>query len=326
MQSNILYDKFNSIVNKKFVIFVMGPTASGKSALAMHLRKYLPVELISVDSALIYKHMDIGTAKPSSIELSKHPHRLINVVDPGEWYSVSNFRRDVLQSIQEIFYMNKIPLLVGGTMLYYHILLNGISALPKADLKLRRKFLYCKVLGDKNFLHKYLSIIDSDAAKIIHPNDIHRIIRALEVYFITGQKMSILKKKTSNVFPYDVIQFAVIPDKLCLYNKIKYRFYNMLHQGLEFEVRKLFYRGDLNIESPAIRCIGYRHMWLYLLHEISYNQMIHDAIIATRKFAKKQMTWLKRWPNVHILCDKKLNLLTEKILYLVYRRYLYTLV
>lgn len=310
----------SNVLDNKFVIFLMGPTASGKSKLAMSLRKYLPIEIVSVDSALVYKNMDIGTSKPSNIELLKHPHRLINLVDPGDWYSVSDFRRDAMESIEEIFSMNRIPLLVGGTMLYYHILLHGISTLPKSNLKLRKQLLYYQFLDNKSFLYKYLSIVDYEAAKMIHPNDTYRIIRALEVYLITGKKISILKKNISNTFPYDVIQFALLPEKMYLNNKIKYRLYNMLHQGLELEVRKLFYRGDLTIKSPAIRCIGYRHMWLYLLNDISYNEMINYTIIATRKFAKKQMTWLRNWKNLHILSSTNMITLIQEILYLVYQK------
>ncbi|XAJ74615.1 tRNA (adenosine(37)-N6)-dimethylallyltransferase MiaA [Buchnera aphidicola (Takecallis taiwana)] len=305
-------------MNKKFVIFLMGPTASGKSTLAMSLRKYLPIELISVDSALIYKNMDIGTAKPSSIELLQHPHRLINLVDPGDLYSVSDFRRDAMQAIEEIFYMNRIPLLVGGTMLYYHILLHGISVLPTANIELRDRLLYYHKISSKNFLHEYLSLVDIDSANIIHPNDIYRLIRALEVYLMTGNKMSILKQKISNSFPYKVIQFALLPKRKYLYAQIKKRFYNMLHQGLEYEVRKLFYRGDLKITSPAIKCIGYRHMWLYFLSKISYSDMIDRAIIATHQFSKKQITWLKNWNNLHILSDHDLYVSRFKILNLIY--------
>lgn len=311
---------FNKL-NKKFVIFLMGPTASGKSRLAMHLRKYLPIELVSVDSALIYRNMDIGTSKPSSIELLKHPHRLINLVDPSDQYSASDFYHDAMQSIRDIFTMNRIPLLVGGTMLYYHLLLNGISDLPKTNLEIRKKLLYDQTLHGKNFLYKYLSIVDHESANIIHPNDVYRIIRALEVYLISGQQISVLKKKKPNIFPYDVIQFACIPNKVYLHNNIRYRLYHMLHQGLEFEVRKLFYRGDLSIKSPAIRCIGYRHMWLYLLNDITYHEMIDNIIISTRQLAKKQLTWLKRWKNLHILYGKNINVLTCEILNLVYCKY-----
>lgn len=307
--------------NKRFIIFLMGPTASGKSRLAMHLRQYLPVELISVDSALIYKTMDIGTAKPSNIELLKHPHRLINLVDPSDVYSVFDFRRDAIQAIEEILNMNKIPLLVGGTMLYYHILLHGISVLPEANIELRNRLLYYHQISGKTFLHQYLSYVDRESANIIHPNDIHRLVRSLEVYLITGNKMSILKKKKSNSFPYQVIQFALIPKKKFLYHKITTRFYHMLHQGLEYEVRKLFNRGDLNIKSPAMQCIGYRHMWLYFLNNISYNDMIYRTIIATRKFSKKQMTWLRNWNNLHVLSDNNINILTYKILNWIYLYY-----
>lgn len=304
--------------NKKIVIFLMGPTASGKSELAMILRNYFPIELISVDSALIYKNMDIGTSKPTGIDLLNHPHRLINLIDPGDLYSVSDFRNDVMLEIKKIFNMNKIPLLVGGTMFYYYILLYGISILPKSNLNLRRKLLYYNKKKNDNFLYRYLSLIDHDSSKKIHPNDIQRIIRALEVYLITGKKMSFLKKSILNIFPYQTIQFAIIPKKKYLYNNIKNRFYSMLHQGFELEVKKLFYRGDLNMKLPSIRCIGYRQMWMYFLNDISYDEMIKLSIQSTYNFSKKQITWLKTWKNINLLFDTNIKILIKKILKIIY--------
>ncbi|WP_367675986.1 tRNA (adenosine(37)-N6)-dimethylallyltransferase MiaA [Buchnera aphidicola] len=297
----------------------MGPTASGKSKLAMKLRKYLPVELISVDSALIYRNMDIGTSKPNSVQLTQHPHRLINIKDPIQYYSAAEFRHDVLIEINNIIQLGKIPLLVGGTMFYYYTLLNGIAKLPASNLILRQKILHESNYNDNYSLHKYLSKIDINSANNIHPNDIQRLLRALEICLTTGKKFSKLKKNILIKLPYRIIQFVKVLKKQKLYNYIQSRFHKMLDQGFELEVQGLLNRGDLNINLPAIRCIGYRHMWLYLSNVISYNEMIKQSIFATRKLVKKQLTWLKNWKNLYILKDQHINLTIEKILNIIYK-------
>ncbi|MCW5197070.1 tRNA (adenosine(37)-N6)-dimethylallyltransferase MiaA [Buchnera aphidicola] len=304
---------------KSFLIFLLGPTASGKSTLAMELRKYLPVELISVDSALIYRHMNIGTAKPNKLQLIQHPHRLINIKDPSQYYSVSEFRYDVLREINDILKLGKIPLLVGGTMFYYHILLNGISQLPKSNLELKKKILRENNYNHNYSLHKYLSKIDIISSKNIHPNDVQRLLRALEVCLITGKKFSQLKKNILFRLPYKTIQFVRVLKKKKLYHNIENRLGNMLDQGFEMEVMGLFNRGDLNIHLPSIRCIGYRHMWFYLSGLISYGDMIKQIIVSTKQLVKKQITWLKTWNNIYLLKDTKMELIIEKILNVIYK-------
>ncbi|CAL4324544.1 tRNA dimethylallyltransferase [Buchnera aphidicola (Myzocallis carpini)] len=309
----------NNIFNKKYVIFLMGPTASGKSELSMQLQKYLPVELVSVDSALVYKGMDIGTAKPNKKQLLKHPLRLINLRDPKDYYCVQDFRCDVLQAIKEIFDMQKIPLLVGGTMFYYNILLHGISNLPKSNIDVRNTIFNKYGFQNSFILHQYLSKMDRESAENIHPNDLQRILRALEVCLITGKKYSILKKKVSNPFTYHAIQFAIYPEKKFLYDNINTRFYHMLNNGFELEVRTLFHRKDLNIDLPAMRCVGYRQMFLYFMKKMNFSQMIQSTIFATRQLVKKQRTWLKKWKNVYFLYDNKINYLTKKIISILYK-------
>ncbi|WP_367672803.1 tRNA (adenosine(37)-N6)-dimethylallyltransferase MiaA [Buchnera aphidicola] len=292
----------------------MGPTASGKSNLAMKLRKYLPIELISVDSALIYRYMNIGTAKPNCLQLLKHPHRLVDCKDPSDFYSAAEFRLDALREIEDILYSGKIPLLVGGTMFYYNILLNGISHLPKSNFHLRKRILSSNIYNKSNYLYNYLFKIDSESCKNIHPNDSQRLLRALEICLITGKKFSELNKIKNHRFPYKLIQFAHIPDKKYLHYKIKSRFYKMLHQGLELEVKSLFYRTDLNINLPSMRCIGYRYMWLYLSNMITYHEMIVKSLSATRKLVKRQMTWIRNWKNVHYLYTTDVHQLIQEVL------------
>lgn len=289
----------------KKLIFLMGPTSSGKTNLSIYLRNYIPIELVSVDSALIYRGMDIGTAKPSKYEQSLVKHHLLDIVDPSEFYSVAKFRRDAYIKIKNIIVKNKVPVLVGGSMLYYKSLLHGLSSLPPANLSIRniiKKFFIAKGCG---FLHQKLSKIDPLSGSIIHPNDLKRIIRALEVFFISGKTLTEFKKKPKKPLPYQIYQFAILPnDKENLYNKINHRLKKMILAGFEDEVRKLFERKDLNINLPAIRCIGYRQMWKYLSGHLSYNEMINQTIYATRKLVKHQITWLRNWNNVFFINDE----------------------
>lgn len=287
--------------NKKpVVIFLMGPTASGKSQVAISLRRYLPIELISVDSALIYRGMDIGTDKPNSLELLHHPHRLLNIKDPSEYYSSGEFQLDVLNEISEIIKLGKIPCLVGGTMFYYKILLNGLSFLPPSSIKLRENLL--RQQKNENFLHKKLELIDPISANRIHKNDLQRLLRALEVFYLSGKSLTELTNNHNYHFPYTVFQFAIIPtNKELLNKKIEYRTNKMLEIGLQKEVENLFFRGDLHINLPSIRCIGYRQMWKYLEYKITYKEMLYQIIYATKKLAKHQLTWLKKWKNINKL-------------------------
>ncbi|NAT77830.1 tRNA (adenosine(37)-N6)-dimethylallyltransferase MiaA [Dickeya dadantii] len=280
-------------------IFIMGPTASGKTALAMALREHLPVELISVDSALIYRGMDIGTAKPSQEELARAPHRLLDILDPAEAYSAADFRRDALQAMAEITAAGRIPLLVGGTMLYFKALLEGLSPLPSADAQVRQEIEERARIEGWEALHRQLSVIDPVSAARIHPNDPQRLSRALEVFFVSGNTLTELTKTSGEALPYRVHQFAIAPaTRELLHERIALRFRQMLESGFETEARALFARPDLNPALPSIRCVGYRQMWSYLSGEIDYDEMVYRGICATRQLAKRQMTWLRGWEEV----------------------------
>ncbi|KHN57144.1 tRNA (adenosine(37)-N6)-dimethylallyltransferase MiaA [Dickeya fangzhongdai] len=280
-------------------IFIMGPTASGKTALAMALREQLPVELISVDSALIYRGMDIGTAKPGPEELARAPHRLLDILDPAEAYSAADFRRDALQAMAEITAAGRIPLLVGGTMLYFKALLEGLSPLPSADAQVRREIEERARTEGWEALHRQLSAIDPVSAARIHPNDPQRLSRALEVFFVSGNTLTELTKTSGEALPYRVHQFAIAPaTRELLHERIALRFRQMLESGFETEARALFARPDLNPALPSIRCVGYRQMWSYLSGEIDYDEMVYRGICATRQLAKRQMTWLRGWEEV----------------------------
>ncbi len=296
----------------------MGPTASGKTALAISLRQQLPVELISVDSALIYRGMDIGTAKPSAEELALAPHRLLDIRDPAEAYSAAEFRRDALAEMAEITQKGKIPLLVGGTMLYFKALLEGLSPLPSADPEVRQRIEQMAAEKGWEALHRQLCEIDPVASSRIHPNDPQRLSRALEVFFISGKTLTELTKTPGEALPYDVYQFAIAPaNRELIHQRIALRYDQMLASGFEAEARELFARGDLHTDMPSIRCVGYRQMWSYLSGEIDYDEMVYRGICATRQLAKRQMTWLRGWPNVHWLDSDEPELARNAVLQVV---------
>lgn len=280
-------------------IFLMGPTASGKTALAINLRKTLPVELISVDSALIYRGMDIGTAKPTAEEQALAPHRLLDILDPSEAYSAADFRRDALAEMAEITAAGRIPLLVGGTMLYFKALLDGLSPLPSASPEVRAEIAQQAAEQGWQALHEQLQSIDPVAAARIHPNDPQRLSRALEVFLISDKTLTELTQTSGEALAYQVHQFAIAPGKReQLHQRIGQRFHQMLASDFEAEVRALFARKDLHPDMPSIRCVGYRQMWSYLNGEISYDEMIYKGICATRQLAKRQLTWLRGWEGV----------------------------
>jgi len=284
--------------HKPLAIFLMGPTASGKTDLAIQLRQQLPVEVISVDSALIYRGMDIGTAKPSKAELALAPHRLIDICDPAESYSAANFRTDALREMQEISAQGKIPLLVGGTMLYYKALLDGLSPLPSADEKVRSEIEAKAALIGWGGLHQELSKIDPISAQRINPNDSQRINRALEVFYLTGKTLTELTAQKGEALPYDILQFAIAPEQReVLHLRIEQRFHKMIELGFQQEVEKLYRRPDLNENLPSIRCVGYRQMWEYLRGDYDHDEMIFRGICATRQLAKRQITWLRGWTS-----------------------------
>ena len=295
-------------------IFLMGPTASGKTGLAMELCQHLPCELISVDSALVYKGMDIGTAKPTAAELTQAPHRLIDLIDPLQTYSAADFRRDALAAMAEISQAGRIPLLVGGTMLYFKALLEGLSPLPSADPEIRAAIEVQSQLHGWEALHQELAEIDAVAAARIHPNDPQRISRALEVFRISGHTLTELTQHKGDPLPYKVLQFAIAPaERAELHQRIDKRFLTMLDAGFEQEVRALQLRGDLHPDLPAIRCVGYRQMWDYLNGVVGYDEMVARGQAATRQLAKRQLTWLRSWPDVHWL-DTHSKTLAQEVL------------
>lgn len=284
---------------RPLAIFLMGPTASGKTALAMELRRHLPCDIISVDSALIYRGMDIGTAKPTAAELAQAPHRLIDIRDPSESYSAADFRQDALDEMAKICAQGRIPLLVGGTMLYYKALLEGLSPLPAADAAVRAQIEREAQQRGWLALHGELADIDPVAAARIHPNDPQRLSRALEVFRLTGRTLTDLTRTQGETLPYRVCQFAIAPqDRTRLRERIGQRFHQMVAAGFEQEVVRLRARGDLHPGLPSIRCVGYRQMWAYLDGEMDYDEMVYRGIVATCQLAKRQMTWLRSWSEV----------------------------
>ncbi len=281
------------------VIFLMGPTAAGKTDLAIALCKSLNTQVISVDSALIYRSMDIGTAKPTAAELASAPHHLINIIDPTEAYSAADFRIDALKLIEQFHQKGKIPLFVGGTMMYFKALLEGISPLPEAEPEIRAQLEREAQIKGWPALHKELEAIDPIASSKISENDSQRINRALEVYRITGKPMSELQKIKSDALPYKVHQFAIAPtDRKVLHQRIEKRFKLMIDQGFENEVKALYRTEGLHPGLPSIRCVGYRQMWDYLDGKIDHDEMIFRGIAATRQLAKRQLTWLRGWQNI----------------------------
>ncbi|MGF1772410.1 tRNA (adenosine(37)-N6)-dimethylallyltransferase MiaA [Vibrio wakamikoensis] len=281
------------------VLFLMGPTASGKTELAIRLRQQYPVEIISVDSALIYKGMDIGTAKPDAEELALAPHRLIDILDPAESYSAADFRRDALNEIAKIHAEGKIPLLVGGTMLYFKALLQGLSPLPAANPEIRAQIEKESQEKGWQVLHNELKQIDPVSAERIHPNDPQRLSRALEVYRISGKSLTELTETKGEPLPFRVKQFAVAPkDRALLHKRIELRFEKMIQAGFEDEVKALYAREDLHPDLPSIRCVGYRQMWEYLDGESTLDDAIFRGICATRQLAKRQITWLRSWDDL----------------------------
>ncbi|WP_117236221.1 tRNA (adenosine(37)-N6)-dimethylallyltransferase MiaA [Vibrio maerlii] len=280
-------------------LFLMGPTASGKTDLAIRLRQKYPVEIISVDSALIYKGMDIGTAKPDETELEQAPHRLIDILDPSESYSAADFRRDALEAMDEIVAQGKIPLLVGGTMLYYKALLEGLSPLPKADPEIRAQIEKESQQLGWAALHEQLRAIDTVSAERIHQNDPQRLSRALEVYRISGKTLTELTQTQGEPLPFRVKQFAIAPkERAELHRRIELRFDKMMEAGFEEEMRELYAREDLHPDLPSIRCVGYRQMWDYLDGNCTLDDAIFKGVCATRQLAKRQITWLRSWDDL----------------------------
>lgn len=293
----------------------MGPTTAGKTALAIELSQRFPVEIISVDSAQVYRGMSIGTGKPSAEELSLAPHHLIDVVEPFQTYSAAEFRRDALQLIEDIKTRGRIPLLVGGTMLYFRALRDGLAIMPTADQSVRSDIALEASDHGWASVHARLKEVDPAAAARIHPNDSQRIQRALEVFIVTGKSMTCVQEDGKRVpqLPLSLAFFAVQPEnRSVLHSRIKSRFLNMLEMGLVEEVISLRARNDLDSTMASMKVVGYRQIWSYLDKAMTYEDAIEKSIAATRQLAKRQLTWLRSWQDLHTSCQD-LRLLLEHL-------------
>ena len=268
----------------------------------MALCDALPCDIISVDSALVYHDMDIGTAKPTADELSKYPHRLINLRDASQSYSAADFCQDALVEIAKIRANNRIPLLVGGTMMYFKSLIEGISPLPAANNAIREQIEKEALEKGWEVLHEELTNIDPVSAQRIHPNDPQRLTRALEVFRLTGNTLTQLTQTKGDKLEGNILQFAITPkERSTLHERIALRYQQMIAQGFEQEVVTLKKRTDLHEDLPSIRCVGYRQMWQYLNGEFDHEEMVFRGVCATRQLAKRQLTWLRNWPNLQWL-------------------------
>jgi tRNA dimethylallyltransferase len=303
-------------------IFLMGPTAGGKTGVAVELFKHLPIEIISVDSALVFRDMDIGTAKPDAATLARAPHHLIDIINPTEAYSAAAFRHDALRLMHDITARNKIPLLVGGTMLYFKALREGLSDLPQSDPKVRAALDAEIAQHGIEHLHKQLAQVDAETAARLKPADTQRIQRAMEIYRITGQPMSaLLAQQQSAELPYRIIPIALVPsDRAQLHARIATRFKAMLKDGLVDELRMLREKYPLHPNMTAMRCVGYRQAWQFMEGEIDDAQLLETGIAATRQLAKRQLTWLRSMPdNIELDClqtdlaQKVFDNLTENV-------------
>jgi tRNA dimethylallyltransferase len=280
-------------------IFLMGPTASGKTNVAVELAQRLPVELISVDSALVYRCMDIGTAKPDAATLARAPHHLIDIIAPTEAYSAAAFCHDALRLMADITARGKIPLLVGGTMLYFKALREGLSALPEADPEVRAALDAEIAQHGIAQLHRRLAEVDAETAARLKPADTQRIQRAMEIYRLTGQPMSaLLRLQTRQELPYRILPIALVPsDRSALHARIATRFKAMLELGLVEELSALRAKYPLHPDLPSMRCVGYRQAWQYIEGEINAAELLDKGIAATRQLAKRQLTWLRSMPD-----------------------------
>lgn len=290
-----------TVSEKPPAIFVMGPTASGKTGLAIALQDHFPVELINVDSAQVYRQLDIGSAKPNLATLKKAPHHLIDIRDPLDAYSAADFLADATAVMAEITARGKIPLLVGGTMLYFKVLLEGLSQMPEANPDIRDKIQQQADSEGWPTVYKQLQEVDPETAAGLHPNHSQRIQRALEVYRLTGIPMSTLRREENIggiADQYAVKQLALMPvNRKLIHQRIEKRFEKMMAEGLEAEVKALYQRGDLHADLPAIRSVGYRQIWQHLDGQCSLDEAVERAVAATRQLAKRQITWLRNWPR-----------------------------
>jgi tRNA dimethylallyltransferase len=301
---------------QKCAIFLMGPTAAGKTSLAMRVAKLIPVDIISVDSAMIYQGMDIGTGKPKSNELKMVPHALIDILDPKESYSAAQFCHDAYALMEQSINNKRIPMLVGGTMMYFNSLQQGLSTLPQANPQVRDALLKEGQQHGWKYLHDRLHQLDPIAAQHIHPNDPQRIQRALEVITITGRPFAQqLINKTELLKDWQIQKIVLAPTtRAQLHDFIALRFMQMLEQGFIEEVELLYKRNDLYIGLPSIRSVGYRQIWQYLAGQYTKQEMIDKSIVATRQLAKRQFTWLRKWTDLVWLDNTKQDLVASFLL------------
>lgn len=287
--------------SRPLAILLMGPTAAGKTELAIALREALNGEIISVDSAMIYRGMDIGSAKPDAEELRRAPHRLIDIRDPAQAYSAAEFREDALREMQDIVARGRVPLLVGGTMMYFKRLMDGVAELPSADPVVRQKLEQMAREQGMAALHRRLGEVDPESAARIHPNDPQRLMRALEVHEISGQSLTELwNRQPLQDFPFRTLSIGLAPaDRALLHERIARRFAAMLEAGFLDEVVALRARGDLSLALPSMKCVGYRQAWHHLDGDYDLAEMRYRGVVATRQLAKRQLTWLRSWPELH---------------------------
>ncbi len=299
-------------------IAILGPTASGKSNLALSITDHFPIEIISIDSAQVYRYLDIGSAKPDPQILAKIPHHLINLIDPDQQYSAAQFRHDALLTMKEITLRGNIPLLVGGTMLYFKALREGLSDLPPADQQIRKEIEASAAEKGWSTLHHLLQSVDPMSAERIQPNDSQRIQRALEIYYLTGKPMSqqmVSSQPTS--IPYRLISIALLPsDRKVLHQRIQHRFETMLEMGLIEEVRSILSQFSLTLEMPSMRCVGYRQVYQYLQGQLSLMELREKGAAATRQLAKRQLTWLRSMEQLTEFDCLADNLLEQVMYYL----------
>lgn len=290
------------LLKNKTVLAIMGPTATGKTALALQLAEKLPIEIISVDSALIYRSMDIGTAKPTAAEMVAVPHHLIDILDPAQAYSALEFVTDTKRLVDEIHQRGRLPVLVGGTMMYFHALQQGLAELPSANAEVRARLQQAYEL-DPIALHQRLKQVDPVAAARIHPNDPQRVVRALEVFELSGESLTKLQaRQTQQTLDWNLIKIGLIPQSRdVLHQNIAARLQLMFAAGFLDEVKGLHARPDLHADLPSIRSVGYRQAWLYLNGEISEDEWQTQALIATRQLAKRQLTWLRKEQQLNVL-------------------------
>lgn len=292
-------------------VFIMGPTATGKTDLAIHIYNEYASELISVDSALVYRGMDIGTAKPAPEVLARAPHHLIDIIDPAEVYSAGQFRDDALKLMRGSVAAGCTPVLVGGTMLYFNALQKGMAEMPEVPPEIKQAIAAEAAEKGMPALHRRLAQVDPVSARRIHPNDPQRIKRALELYDCTGKTLTDYwqaQKSQASRFPYARVKIALVPpDRVVLRKRITQRFDMMLKQGFIEEVEALYQRADLHAEMPSIRAVGYRQVWAYLAGDIGFETMREKAIIATAQLAKRQMTWLRKEAECNFIDPLTLN-------------------